>query len=149
MVTINLTILIELILFLVFLWGTQRFILRPILASMDERNDSVVCDLQKAKNDDKRSVELEKEYNHDIAVIRRNADEEIRKVKQKSLQEHADFLNAERQRAEKVVAEVRATAMAHVDSQREAVLAHADELAELMEAQITVSAQPSSGGGQQ
>jgi F-type H+-transporting ATPase subunit b len=147
MVTINLTMLVELILFLIFLWGTQRFILTPVLNSMDERNDSIERDIEKAKDDDIQSDELELKYRHEIAVIRRNADEELRAVKQKAMREHSDFLQQERINAETAVEEVRVKAMAMMESEREAVLAEVPELARLMEAQLTASARLSNNGG--
>ena len=147
MVTINLTMLIELILFLVFLWGTQRFILTPVLNSMDERNDSIERDIEKAKEDDIQSEELELQYRHEIAVIRRNADEELRAVKQKAMREHAEFLQQERINAETAVEEVRVKAMAMMEAEREAVLAQVPELARLMEAQLSASARTSRNGG--
>ena len=41
MVTLNLTLLIEVGLFLIFLWGTARFILHPLLDSIDERETGI------------------------------------------------------------------------------------------------------------
>ena len=147
MVTINLTMLIELILFLVFLWGTQRFILAPVLQSMDERNDSIECEIEKAQVNDQRSEELEHKYRHEIAVIRRDADDELRAFKQKASSEHADFLKQERLNAEKAVAEVRAEFQTHVASQRDAVLAQVSELSKLMEAKLTADSQQTNRGG--
>lgn len=146
MVTINLTMLIELILFLVFLWGTQRFILTPVLDSMDERNDSIEGDIEKAKEDEIKAVELEQQYRHEIAVIRRNADEELRAVKQKAMREHAEFLQQERINAEIAVAEVRDKAMSMMEAERDAILANVPELAQLMETQLSASPQSTSKG---
>ena len=70
MVTINATLLVELILFLVFLWGTQRYILTPVLKNMDERTDSIENDHAQAESNTTASVALEKKYRHEIAVIR-------------------------------------------------------------------------------
>ena len=149
MVTINLTILIELILFLVFLWGTQRFILTPVLKNMDERNDSIERDVELDKENSQQSEELELKYRHEIAVIRRAADDKIRMARQKTLQEHAEFLLKERRNAEGAVAEVRSEVLAHVATQRDAVLASVPELAQLMETQLTAGTEPARDGGAQ
>ena len=49
MVTINATIIVELVLFLLFLWGTQRYILAPVLKNIDEREDSIEQDRAQAE----------------------------------------------------------------------------------------------------
>ncbi len=149
MVTINLTVIIELMLFLVFLWGTQRFILTPLLKSMDERGDSIERDVAKAKEDDQRAEDLEHQYRHEIAMIRRDADEEVRQAKQKSMQEHAEFLLKERHNAETAIAKVAAEAQGQVEAQRDTVLAQTAELMALMEVQLTASVRPSTLGGTQ
>lgn len=147
MVTINLTVLIELILFLVFLWGTQRFILTPVLRTMDDRSDAIEQDVTRAVENDEQSDDLENQYRHEIAVIRRNADEELHQAKQESTREHNEFVEQERVKAEEAVAAVRAQAQAQVEEQREAALAFVPELTQLLEAQLTASTPPSIDGG--
>ncbi|MFP6581099.1 MAG: ATP synthase F0 subunit B [Candidatus Hydrogenedentota bacterium] len=137
MVTINLTLFVELGLFLVFLWGTQHFILAPVVKSLDEREESIESDRVHADDSNENSVALEKEYRHEIALIRRKSDEEIRAAHQKSQQEHAAFLIAERARSEEAVAEVREEALRMVDDQQSAMTAEIPALVKQIEAKLT------------
>lgn len=118
MVTINITILIELGLFLLFLWGTQRFVLRPVLKNMDERDDTLDRDREQTEENILKADELENQYRKEIARVRREADDQIREARRKSQQEHSDFLIEERKRADAAVREVRNEARAHVKDQR-------------------------------
>jgi F-type H+-transporting ATPase subunit b len=137
MVTINATMLVELLLFLLFLWGTQRYILAPVLKNIDEREDSIEQDRAQTEADTTAAQALEKKYRHEIAVIRRNADEQVRAAQQKSQQEHAAFLTDERARAEQSIDEVRKDAQHLVDTEQDSVDAQIPELTKQIEAMLT------------
>lgn len=137
MVTINATLLIELVLFLVFLWGTQRYILTPVLKSLDDREESIEKNRVQSEADNSEAETLEKKYRHEIAVIRRQADEDVRAAQEKSQQDHARFLIDERTRAEQSVAEVRQEAQRLVESQHDAIMAAVPDLVEQMQAKLT------------
>ncbi len=137
MVTINATIIVELALFLLFLWGTQRYILAPVLKNIDEREDSIEQDRAQAEANTTAAEVLEKKYRHDIAVIRRDADEGVRAAQQKSQHEHAAFLVDERTRAEQSIDEVRAEAQLLVESEQDTVNAQIPELTNQIEAMLT------------
>ena len=136
MVTINATLLIELVLFLLFLWGTQRFILTPALKNIDEREEGIEQDRVVSESNTTAAEALEQQYRHDIAVIRRDADEQIRVAQQKSQHDHAAFLMAERVKAEQALAETLAEAQRVVESQRDAILAEIPDLAKLIHAKL-------------
>lgn len=137
MVTINFTLFVELGLFLVFLWGTQHYILAPVVKSLDEREESIEADRMHTDDSNEKSGALEKEYRHEIALIRRKSDEEIRGAHQKSQQEHASFLIAERARSEEAVAEVREEAQRMVDDEQSAMTAEIPALVKQIEAKLT------------
>ena len=137
MVTINLTLLIELGLFLVFLWGTQKYILAPVVKNLDDREESIQADHAKADENAHKADDLEKEYRHEIAVIRRQSDEQVRAAQQQSQQEHQAFLISERAKAEDAIAKVRAEAMAMVDEQQAKMEAEVPELAKRIQARLT------------
>lgn len=141
MVTINPTMLIELGLFLVFLWGTQRYILRPVLKSLDAREESIQLSLDEAEASTAESELLEKSYRHEIAVIRKNADEKVHAARQKTQQEHTTFLIDERTKAEKSIAEVRMEAQKHVEDQQDAINAEVPDLVKYIEAHLNVGGQ--------
>ena len=147
MVTINLTILIELGLFLFFLWGTQRFVLRPVLKNMDERDATLERDREQTEENLVKADELEQQYRREIARVRREADDEVREARRKSQQEHTDFLIAERKRAEIAIGEVRAESIAHVESQREDLLKDVPQLVSLIHDRLGIG--PNGNGKQE
>ena len=138
MVTINSTMLIELVLFLVFLWGTQRYILTPVLKNLDERGESIEQHHTEAEANTVEAESLEKEYRHEIAIIRRNADEKVHTIRQKSQQEHREFLIEERAKAEKTIVTIRQEVQKHVESQREAIMAEVPGVVKSIEVNLNI-----------
>ena len=130
MVTINLTLLIELGLFLVFLWGTQRYILAPVVKNLDDREDSIQADHAVADQNTHESESFEQEYRHEIALIRWQSDDQVRSAQHESQQEHQSFLIAERAKAEEAVSLVRDEAQAMARGQQSAMDAAIPELIE-------------------
>lgn len=130
MVTINLTLLVELGLFLVFLWGTQKYILAPVVKNLDDREDSIQADHAVADRNTHEAESFEQEYRHEIALIRRQSDDQVRSAQQESQQEHQSFLIAERAKAEEAVSKVRDEAQAMARDQQSAMDAAIPELVE-------------------
>jgi F0F1-type ATP synthase membrane subunit b/b' len=137
MVTLNATIVVCLVLFLAFLWGTQRFILTPVLQNLDEREDTIEQNRDQSEANTTASQALENKYRHDIAVIRRDADAQVRMAQQKSQHEHARFLAEERTKAEHSIAEVRAEAQQLIDAQRDAIAAEVPDLVKRIAVALT------------
>lgn len=128
MVTINLTLLVELGLFLVFLWGTSRFILRPVLAQIDAREEAITSDQVKAQSEQIEAERLETEYLRAMSEARTRADEEFRRARHQTRQEHQVFVAEERDRADEAVAAFRMEAQRAAEDIRNEVLAIAPEL---------------------
>jgi len=130
MVTINLTLLIELGLFLVFLWGTSRFILRPVLAQIDAREESLADDQVKAQSDEIEATRLEQEYQKAITEARAEADDAFRRARHQTQQEHLKFIAEERERADETVAAFRMEAQRAAEAIHDDVVGVAPELAD-------------------
>ena len=75
MVTPNLTFFIEVSLFLLFLWGTARFILRPVLQGLDERAESIDRAREQTEENTNKAETLEADYLKKLSEIRGQADE--------------------------------------------------------------------------
>lgn len=118
MVTLNLTMAVQLVLFLVFLWGANRFFFGPILRLIDQREELVEQSRANAEADDETTAELEARYAHEMARIRRSADEEFRDERRAALDAHAATLSEQRHRADETVAKVREEAMKQVEGER-------------------------------
>lgn len=137
MVTINFTLVIELGLFLLFLWGTQRYIFGPVLKSVDDREEGIERDTADAEAENTEADMAEKKYRHDIAVIRRQADAEVHAARTKSQNEHTRFLSDERTRADQSILEARRDAEQLVEQQHEEIMAQVPDLVARIEDNLT------------
>ncbi len=136
MVTLNLTLVVELILFLLFLWGTHVFILRPTVKNLDDREEAVEADLQQARVDTQEAERLEVQYRDEIGRIRREADETYRIAHREATLEHLEFLNAERIKADEAVAEARQAVQTQVESVRPELMQGAPSIQSLMSERV-------------
>lgn len=138
MVTINLTLLIELGLFLLFLWGTSKFIFPRVIHSIEERDARIETNEHAAGTDTDTAVELEDAYHRRTSDTHRNAEENVRKARRSAMDKHAVSIARERDRADRDVAEVRDAAARGVEDEREACLRMAPELANRMMSRLGI-----------
>lgn len=130
MVTINFTLVVELVLFLIFLWGTNVFVLRPLLIAMDKRDEDIAEDIAQSEKDHDAAQEMEGQYKGKLAAMRRKADERMRLERRRALEAHGKTLAEERHKADEVVAALRADAQRQLEEQRDAIGAKAPEVAD-------------------
>lgn len=141
MVTLNFTIVVELILFLVFLWGTKQFILRPLLEALDAREASLEESEALAEQNIERAGTLEAQYRGESAAMRRAADDSFRGGRRTALNEHGRHLAQERHKADEAVAAAREAAAGQVESERSQCAALAPELADVISDQLGIGGQ--------
>lgn len=132
MVTLNLTLVIEVGLFLIFLWGTARFILRPVLRTLDERDAVIEQDHAQAAVDMEEANTLERQYAQELLDIRQRAGEAYRDARHETLKGHAVAVAKAIERADQAVAEARDKAMHLVAGQRSALEKAVPEVADLI-----------------
>lgn len=137
MVTLNFTLFVELGLFLLFLWGTQAFVLKRVLRVLDKREETVSEQTEEAAAKLAHAEMLEREYTESVAQYHREAEEKFRKAKQAATNQHLDKLQAARAAADAEVASVRAEAVREREQQRDAIAACAPELAELIRERLS------------
>ena len=119
MVVLNLTLVIELGLFLVFLWVTNKIILSPILRVMDDRDAKMSQDLQQAETDTAEAEKLEKKYTLVISTERRASHVAFEKARRAAMDEHSAALSAHKREADAAVAVVAEEAEARVEQERQ------------------------------
>lgn len=130
MVTINLTLLVELGLFLLFLWGTSRFILHPVLKTLDERDAHVEQNHADAGSAREAAASLEEQYAGELADVRRQAELTYRTKRRSAIETQTKQLVGKRHETDEAVAEVRASGAQQIEDQRGAYAALARELAD-------------------
>ena len=121
MVSLNLTLLVEVLLFLLFLWGTARFILRPVLKGLDERQASIELAREQTAEDTNEATTLEREYLEKLSEIRSLSDETYREARRETIKGHIEAIANAHAWADQAVAEARQEAKGLVDDQRAAI----------------------------
>ncbi len=130
MVNLNLTFFIELGLFLLFLWGTSRFILRPALKVIDEREDRIQRDQDAAQARGRDADAMEAEYQRILSAARADAQRHFFETQSRAIEAGTARLNAARRALEDAVAETRAAGEAELSEQRRQLALAAPDVAE-------------------
>lgn len=120
MVDLNFTLVLQLVLFLVFVWAMKRWIYRPLLQVMDERERCMTEAKEKTKEDQQEAASMEEQYAFALAQSYRKANQ----VVVSSLQKKQSTLMEDRVRVRREhdgeVSAVRAEMNAVIDQEREA-----------------------------
>ena len=138
MVTINFTLIIELGLFLLFLWGAATFIVRPALRTTDAREEEIEQRKTEAEADLDEAERIEERYTGQIGDLRRTSEDEFRAGRRALLQEHAETLGKHRHEADMAIEAARLEAQAQVEAARTDVSDLAPELAQAIERQLGI-----------
>ena len=73
MVTLNFTIVVQLGLFLIFLWSVNRLVFGPVLITLDQRNEKLADDEVSTETDSRKAGELEGSYLAEMSAARRGS----------------------------------------------------------------------------
>lgn len=136
MVDINFTLVVELLLFLLFLWGTNRFILRPTVKTIDEREALIRHNEESTERDAEQAEQLEQRHATELSALYRETEERVREARRQAMNARLDRMQQEMKQADAEVARYRSEALAAVEQQRTAARELAPELAEAIEAQL-------------
>jgi F-type H+-transporting ATPase subunit b len=118
MVVLNFTLLVELGLFLIFLWGCNALVFRPVLGQLDTREEKIAGDLELALREEAQADALKQEYTRQIAGVRRAVSEEFRQARQAAQQEQDLRIAQLKKQMDEEVQVVRAQAHQQVEEQR-------------------------------
>ena len=132
MVTLNLTLFVQLILFLTFLWVLNRLVLSPLLRTMDEREEGIVQAEAAAESDENEAERVEADYARSIAEARRTATLRALEARRAALAERNELLGARRTEADSAIERVREEALAQVQAEERHCEALAPEIADAM-----------------
>lgn len=140
MVTLNGTLVVELVLFLVFLWGVHRLVFRPTFDVMDKRAATMEEDRKAAKRARYEADTMEQEYRQAISAVRHHAQEHLRLVRQKAQNAAVEKISEQKRAADKEVESVRQVAAKHIAGQREQFDRLTPELAEVIRVRLSLGA---------
>lgn len=143
MVVINLTMAVELGLFLIFLWGTAVFILRPVLRSLDARAEQIEKDHDQARVAREEAATAGQEYSLAMSQLRAKVEASYRLARREARDEQSARVAAERKKADAAVLDARAQAAQEVEGARSSYDALSVELTDLLGRRLGVGGKPS------
>lgn len=132
MVDINLTMLVELGLFLIFLWGTAVFILRPVLRTLDARDKQIEDDGDQARAAREAAETMGQDYAQAMSTLRTKVEASYRLARREARDEQSGRVAGERKKADQAVAAARADAAQEVEGLRSSYGGLSSELADLL-----------------
>lgn len=119
MVVLNFTIVVQLLLFLAFLWGTNRLIIRPILVLMDERDEKLEQDAESALRDTADAESMTARYAREISAARRAATSQIDRARHEATAQRLAAVQERSRQADLEIATAHSEAMAKVEAQQD------------------------------
>ncbi len=118
MVTINLTLLIELGLFLIFMWAMKTYVFWPLLKVMDDRDEKLNDDRNVARTDAEAADELELRYISNVAEIHHAASLSLVRAHRKAQMAHLAEIDALKAEGDTALKAVRVETRTAVNAQR-------------------------------
>jgi F0F1-type ATP synthase membrane subunit b/b' len=118
MISLNFTLLVQFSLFLLFLWGTNRFVFRPLLRLMDTRVNKVEGDKTAAEADAKEAQRLESLYKDRLTNVHQVSARRLHKARLEAYQENRRVLEELKRRSELEITAYRATMEEQVEVER-------------------------------
>ncbi len=118
MIALNLTLVIQFVLFLLFLWGTNKMVFRPLLKTMDARKAKIEGDRATAETETREVHELDATYTKRLASAHQASAKRLHQARQEVHQRIRDALDERKRRADAEVAADRAAMDANIAEER-------------------------------
>lgn len=118
MVDLNFTLIVQLLMFLGFLWAMNRWVLQPLLKFMDEREHQMVQAREQTEADQEAAELLEHEYAAAVAEAHRKAHQKVMEALQAAQARNLESRDELRRRQEEEVAEMRVAAQSFIERER-------------------------------
>lgn len=118
MIALNFTLIVQFVLFLLFLWGTNRMIFRPLLKTMDARKAKADGDRALAENETREVQELDANYTKRLAASHQASAQRLHQARHDVYQKNREVLDGLKHRADAEVAAERAAMDARIAEER-------------------------------
>ena len=101
MVSINYTLIAQIVNFIILLWVLAKFAYKPLLKAMDDRRAKIVKDMDQADHARKDAEALKEQYAEQLKSARKEANDIVSRANTMAQQLHDEALaNAQKERAE-------------------------------------------------
>jgi len=136
MIALNLTLVAQFFLFLVFLWGTNKMVFRPLLKVMDDRRAKVESDRLAAEAETREVHELDTTYTKRLAETHQAAAQRLHQSRHDVYQRNRDILDEQKRRADVEVAAERAAMDERMAEERKKFPNLLPEIVDAMDRQV-------------
>jgi F-type H+-transporting ATPase subunit b len=119
MVALNLTLLVELGLFLIFLWAMNAYVFRPLFKVMDARSAQIEEDKIVATTGAEEANTLEANYARDVSEIHRESSHQIVRAQRDAQRAHNQVVDDLKKKEELELRQLRKELDASVDQERQ------------------------------
>lgn len=136
MIQFNFTLIVEMVLFLVFLWVTNKFMFRPLRRVMDERDAKIGGDKSSAAQDTAEAQRLSAQYIERLTEADQSAAARLRQTRYEAYQRNRSELDALRHQADSDVGAFRESIEHQLAEERRKYAELVPGLVEAMDRQI-------------
>ncbi len=136
MVSLNVTLFVEIVLFLLFLWVVNRTVFRPLLRVMDQRSVKVAALRASAEASRAEAERMQALYIEHLTKANQAAAERLRAARLNAYRENRLSLDELREQAEAELAGHREKLAERLDAERETYAAIVPRLLQEMDRQV-------------
>lgn len=137
MININIqTMLIHMVFFLIVVVLINELLLKPMLAVMDKRKQSVEGNQQAAREADAEAREMKSKFSEQIGLARKEAAQEREKVRKTAAEEEAKIIKESREKAGNMLADLREKIAAEYRQAQESLKADSEAMGKDIAARI-------------
>ncbi len=136
MININITLVIQIINFLVFMLLLNALLYKPVAAKIRERETRIRNDRDKAADLDRQVQEQEKRHQEELALARQQGALEKNTLTAEAKKKEADILEKARLEAARIVEDMKASIRVEAEQVRKALAAEMTPLAQSISEKI-------------
>ena len=136
MIQINITLIIQIVNFLVLLLVLNALLYKPVTAKIREREARIRSDREKAAELDGQVQEQEKRHQQELAIVRQTGAQEKNALTAEAKKKEAEILDKARAEASRIVEDMKAAIRVEAEEVRKALKAEMTPLAQSISEKI-------------
>jgi F-type H+-transporting ATPase subunit b len=105
MIVLNFTLVVQLLLFLLFLYVTNKFVIRPLLVVMDARSAELEDDVAAAEADSKEAAQIDANVKERLVNVHQEEALRLRKARLDEYQKNREVLDEIKRRSDAAIDE--------------------------------------------
>jgi len=135
-IQINITLIIQIVNFLVLLLVLNALLYKPVTAKIREREARIRSDREKAAELDGQVQEQEKRHQQELAIVRQTGAQEKNALTAEAKKKEAEILDKARAEASRIVEDMKAAIRVEAEEVRKALKAEMTPLAQSISEKI-------------